>query len=100
MGALEKNARSRVERTFKVFPYTRSTTTIFEMQDLESLQKMMIDEEMTEEDLAECRKVSPTLLHWYLKYFSEIKNILGYLHPAQQGGEGRHAAGALANHWG
>ena len=58
VGALETNARSRVERTFKVFPYTRSTTTIFEMQDLESLQKMMIDEEMTEEDLAECRKVS------------------------------------------
>ena len=90
-----------MERTFKVFPYTRSTTTIFEMQDLESLQKMMIDEEMTEEDLAECRKVSLTLLHGYLIcFFFQIEIFLGYLHPAQQGGEGRHAAGALANHWG
>lgn len=57
IGALETNARSRVERTFRVFPYTRSSTTIFEMADLEPLQKMMIDCEMTEEDLAECRKV-------------------------------------------
>ena len=31
IGALETNARSRVERTFRVFPYTRSTTTIFEV---------------------------------------------------------------------
>jgi len=63
IGALETNARSRVERTFRVFPYTRSSTTIFEMADLEPLQKMMIDCEMTEEDLAECRKVIYTLLN-------------------------------------
>jgi len=63
ISALETNARTRVERTFRVFPYTRSTTTIFEMQDLEPLQKMMIDSEMTEEDLAECRKVIYTLLN-------------------------------------
>ena len=76
IGALETNARSRVERTFRVFPYTRSSTTIFEMQDLEPLQKMMIDNEMTEEDLAECRKVRTTeIQHHLLRLLSKCTHF-------------------------
>jgi hypothetical protein len=56
--ALDTAARPRIERSFKFFPYTISGTTIFNMAVLEPLQKIMVEIEMTEEELAECRKVT------------------------------------------
>ena len=43
-------------------PLTISTTTIFNMAVVEPLQKLMIQPELTEEHLAECRRVIYSLL--------------------------------------
>ena len=46
---------------------------MIQMQDLEPLQKMMIDNDMTEEDLAECRKVLLRISHnWEQKNLHKV----------------------------
>jgi hypothetical protein len=55
-------AQNRVARFARFCPMTISSTTIFNMAVLEPLQRIMMQEELSEEDLAECRKVIYTLL--------------------------------------
>lgn len=61
-GALERQAKPRLTRHTLVCPMTTGNTIIFNMKVLEPLQKKMMQEELTEEDLAECRKVIYSLL--------------------------------------
>ena len=55
-------AEARVERHAACYPLTISGTTIFNMQTLVGLQRIVVQEEMSEEDLAECRKAIYVLL--------------------------------------
>ena len=55
-------AAARLARYTKVCPMTINSTTIFNMATLEGLQRIMLQEELTEEDLAECRKAIYVLI--------------------------------------
>ena len=55
-------ARKRIHRYSKFCPMTISSTTIFNMAVLEPMQRIILQDEITEEDLAECRKIIYTLL--------------------------------------
>jgi len=54
--------RTRLARHTKCQPLIISSTTIFNMEALEPLQQIMVQEELTEENLAECRKIIYSLL--------------------------------------
>ena len=54
--------RDRLVRYTKFCPMIISSTTIFNMEALEPLQKILVQEELTEENLAECRKIIYSLL--------------------------------------
>merc|ERR1712223_93042 len=58
---LEK-MRNRLTRHTKCQTMIISATTIFNMEALEPLQKMLVQEELTEDNLAECRKIIYSLL--------------------------------------
>jgi len=49
--------RDRVARYTKSCPMIISATTIFNMEALEPLQKILVQEELSEDNLAECRKI-------------------------------------------
>ncbi|CAB4057042.1 Trafficking protein particle complex subunit 2-like protein,Integrator complex subunit 13 [Lepeophtheirus salmonis] len=56
-------AKERLARFSAYFPYTISSTTIFNMAAIDPLVKTIVsNDELTEEDLAECRKVIYNLL--------------------------------------
>lgn len=55
--------RDRIVRYTKFCPMIISSTTIFNMEALEPLQKILVQEELTEENLAECRKIIYNLLN-------------------------------------
>eukprot|EP00096_Caligus_rogercresseyi_P005552 TRINITY_DN2132_c0_g1_i1.p1 TRINITY_DN2132_c0_g1~~TRINITY_DN2132_c0_g1_i1.p1 ORF type:complete len:681 (-),score=242.07 TRINITY_DN2132_c0_g1_i1:59-2101(-) len=58
-----ERAKDRLSRFGAYFPYTISSTTIFNMAACDSLIKIMVsNEELLEDDLAECRKVIYNLL--------------------------------------
>jgi len=50
-------AETKMARFTKFFPYTISSTTIFNMAVIEPLQAALTQESMTEDDVTECRKV-------------------------------------------
>jgi len=54
--------RNRLTRHTKCQTMIISSTTIFNMEALEPLQQIMVQEELTEENLAECRKIIYSLL--------------------------------------
>jgi len=54
--------RERLARHTKCQTLIISSTTIFNMEVLEPLQEIMVQEELTEENLAECRKIIYSLL--------------------------------------
>ena len=60
--------RDRLVRYTKFCPMIISSTTIFNMEALEPLQKILVQEELTEENLAECRKIIYALLSmvWFI----------------------------------
>lgn len=55
-------ARARVARYAQYCPLTISTTTIFNMAVLENLQRIIMQEEISEEELIECKKTIFLLL--------------------------------------
>ncbi len=57
-----RRAEGRLGRHALVWPMTISSTTIFNMAALEKLQRIMVQEELGDEDVAECRKAIYTLL--------------------------------------
>lgn len=59
--AIEKS-RARLSRFVQVCPLTISSTTIFNMAVLEPMQRIIVQEELTDEDEAECRKAIYTLI--------------------------------------
>eukprot|EP00094_Tigriopus_californicus_P004701 TCALIF_04523-PA protein Name:"Similar to asun Protein asunder homolog (Xenopus tropicalis)" AED:0.24 eAED:0.24 QI:0/0.5/0/1/1/1/3/0/611 len=59
--AVEKS-RARLSRFVQVCPLTISSTTIFNMAVLEPMQRIIVQEELTDEDEAECRKAIYTLI--------------------------------------
>ena len=57
-----EQAHDRLTRHTLSCPMTISTTTIFNMAVVEPLQKLIMQAELTEENLAECRRVIYSLL--------------------------------------
>ena len=56
-------ARAQIARNAHYCPLTISSTTIFNMAVLENLQRIVTQDDMTEEDLTECRKTIFLLLN-------------------------------------
>lgn len=54
--------RERVARFSKFCPMIISATTIFNMETLEPLQRILVQEELSEDNLAECRKIIYSLI--------------------------------------
>ena len=69
-----RRAAERVARHALFCPLTIGSTTIFNMAALENLQKIMVQEEVGEEELAECRKAIYTLLAMENK--GEVVNVV------------------------
>jgi len=61
-GGPGERAVAKVDRFTRFFPYTISSTIIFNMATIEPLQAALTQESMTEEDVTDCRKVIYTLL--------------------------------------
>lgn len=61
--------RDRLVRYTKFCPMIISSTTIFNMEALEPLQKILVQEELTEENLAECRKIIYSLLSMVMFFY-------------------------------
>ena len=61
-GAPGARARTRLERATRTFPATISSTTVWNMPSVAPLLTILLGDSITEEQLAECRKVLYSLI--------------------------------------
>lgn len=82
-----QRSEARLSRFTKVLPATISSTTLFNMQIFEILHSIVLKESLTEEDLAECRKVIFSVMSMEQKGES-LPGPLGQpLPPGKKGGK-------------
>jgi len=78
-------ARTKMERATRTFPCTISSTTVFNMANVAPLINILLGDTITEEQLAECRKILYSLLTMETKG-DPLPGPLAGTNPGKKGG--------------